>query len=139
MKEEGGGIRNQMEQFGSYWHNATLSGTRNRHSAALVLFFGFCMMCSHLSLMLSSQAHGPPLLLNRHSYHTHTDDQIMGSNTLASTMTPEMAVAMVCMAMVLTFYPPSRKVISAAGFLVKGMLECADEYNSVYIDDEDHH
>ena len=44
---------------------------------------------------------------------------------------------MVCIAMVLTFYPPSRKVISAAGFIVKGMLECADEYTSVYIDDED--
>jgi len=63
----------------------------------------------------------------------------MSSSALASTVTPEMAVTMVCLAMVLTFYPPSRKVISAAGFIVKGMLECADEYNSVYIDDEDRH
>lgn len=58
------------------------------------------------------------------------------SNSLVSNVTPEMAVVMVCMAMVLTFYPPSRKVIGYAGFIVKGMLEVADEYNSVYIDDD---
>ena len=48
-----------------------------------------------------------------------------------------MAVAMVAFAVVLTFYPPSRKVITAAGFVVKGMLEVADEYNNVYIDECD--
>lgn len=56
---------------------------------------------------------------------------------LVGPVSPEVAVAMVCAAMVLTFYPPSRKVIGYAGFLVKGMLECADEYNSVYVDDLD--
>ena len=62
----------------------------------------------------------------------------MGSSSVSSllTVTPEMAIVLACMGMVLTFYPPSRKVISDAGFIVTGMLECADEYNSVYIDDE---
>ena len=31
-------------------------------------------------------------------------------------------------------HPPTQ---TQAGFIVKGMLECADEYNSVYIDDEE--
>jgi hypothetical protein len=67
----------------------------------------------------------------------------MSSSTAVATLplvgpvSPEMAVAMVCAAMVLAFYPPSRKVIGYAGFVVKGMLEVADEYNSVYVDDVD--
>lgn len=56
---------------------------------------------------------------------------------LVGPVSPEMAVALACAAMVLAFYPPSRKVIGYAGFIVKGMLEVADEYNSVYVDDVD--
>ena len=48
-----------------------------------------------------------------------------------------MAGVLVVFAAVLTFYPPSRKVLSTAGVVFKGMLEIADEYNQVYIDECD--